>query len=91
MARVVSYTELRTNLAKYMDEACDSRAPIQVTRQNARPVVMLSAEEFEGMMETLHLLRSPANAARLLRSIEAANKGAVTAHDLVEPRPAKAR
>jgi antitoxin YefM len=87
----VSYTELRANLAKYMDQACDSRAPIHVTRQHARSVVMLSAEEFEAMMETLHLLRSPANAARLLRSVEAANKGAVTAHDLIEPRPAKKR
>ena len=91
MARVVSYTELRSNLAKYMDEACDSRAPIHVTRQDARPVVMISSEEFEGMMETLHLLRSPANAAHLLRSIEAANKGALAEHALVEPRRPKAR
>jgi antitoxin YefM len=74
-----------------MDEACDSRAPIHVTRQNARSVVMLSAEEFEAMVETLHLLRSPANAARLLRSVEAANKGAVIARDLIEPRRAKKR
>ena len=85
----VSYTELRANLAKYMDEACDSRAPIHVTRQNARPVVMVSADEFEAMVETLHLLRSPANAARLVRSVEAANKGAVTQRDLIEPRRKK--
>ena len=85
----VSYTELRANLAKYMDEACDSRAPIHVTRQNARPVVMVSADEFEAMVETLHLLRSPANAARLVRSVEAANKGAVTQRDLIKPRRKK--
>jgi antitoxin YefM len=80
----VSYTELRSNLAKYMEEVCDSRAPLLVTRQNARGVVMISEDEFEGMMETLHLLRSPANAARLLRSIDEANSGALSGHDLVE-------
>ncbi len=80
----VSYTELRSNLAKYMDEVCDSRAPLLVTRQNARGVVMISEDEFEGMMETLHLLRNPANAARLLRSIEEADVGALSEHALVD-------
>jgi antitoxin YefM len=83
----VSYTELRANLAKYLDEVCDTRAPLHITRQNARTVVMLSEEEYEGMLETLHLLRSPANAARLLRSLESAEKGALTEHDLVETQP----
>ena len=79
----VSYTELRTNLAKYMDEVCDSHAPLHVTRQNARTVVMISEEEYEGMVETLHLLRSPANAIRLRRSIKAADAGKLTERDLV--------
>jgi len=81
----VSYTELRSKLAKYMDEVCDSHAPLHVTRQNARAVVMISEDEYEGIMETLHLLQSPANAARLLRSIEAADKGRLVEHELLEP------
>jgi antitoxin YefM len=81
----VSYTELRAHLAKYMDEVCDSRAPLHITRQNARTVVMISEDEYEGMMETLHLLRSPANAARLLRSIGEANAGELTERNIVEP------
>jgi antitoxin YefM len=83
----ISYTDLRANLAKYMDEVCDSRAALHVTRQNARSVVMMSEEEYEGMLETLHLLRSPANAARLLRSIESADAGGLTAHEITEARP----
>jgi antitoxin YefM len=83
----VSYTELRANLAKYMNEVCDSRATLHVTRQNARTVVMLSEEEYEGMLETLHLLRSPANAARLARSIESAEAGALTEHEIIEAWP----
>jgi antitoxin YefM len=85
----VSYTELRANLAKYMEEMCDTRATLHITRQNARAVVMLSEEEYEGMLETLHLLRSPGNAARLLRSLESAEKGALTEHDLIETHPPK--
>ncbi|AWM08013.1 MULTISPECIES: type II toxin-antitoxin system Phd/YefM family antitoxin [Bradyrhizobium] len=81
----VSYTELRGNLAAYMDQVCDDRAPLVVTRQNARSVVMLSEEEYEGLVETVHLLKSPANAARLLRSIKEADEGKLVAHELIEP------
>ena len=82
----VSYTELRQKLAKYMDDVCDSRSALHVTRQNARSVVMLSEEEYSGMVETLHLLRSPANAKRLLRSIRKANAGKLRARALVDKR-----
>jgi antitoxin YefM len=71
----VSYSELRKNLAKYMNEVSDSRAPLHITRQNARTVVMVSEDEYEGMVETLHLLRSPANATRLMKSIRQADAG----------------
>ena len=88
----VSYTELRANLAEFMDEVCDSRVPLHVTRQNARPVVMVSEEEYEGLMETVHLLRSPANATRLVQSIKEANNGKLTEHELIEPKvPVSAR
>lgn len=81
----VSYTELRSNLAGFMDKVCDSRAPLLVTRQNARSVVMVSEGEYEALMETVHLLRSPANTTRLLQSIQEANKSKLTEHELVEP------
>lgn len=80
----VSYTDFRQHLAKYMDEVWNSRAPLRVTRQNARTVVVLSEDEYEGIMETLHLLRSPANAERLRRSIESAEAGQLTEHELAE-------
>ena len=81
----VSYTELRSNLAAYMDQVCDDRAPLVVTRQNARSVVMLSEEEYEGLIETVHLLKSPANAARVLRSIKEADEGKLVERELIEP------
>lgn len=78
----VSYTEFRQQLATYMDKVWDSRSPLRVTRQNARTVVMLSEAEYEGMVETLHLLRSPTNAARLMRSIKGADAGKLTGRKL---------
>ncbi len=84
----VSYSELRNNLATYMDAVCDDRAPLVVTRQNARSVVLMSEEEYEGLMETVHLLTSPANAARLLRTIKEADDGKLTGRELIEPTKA---
>jgi antitoxin YefM len=80
----VSYSKLRANLAAYMDEVCNSRAPLVVTRQNAQSVVMIAEDEYEAIMEALHLLRCPANASRLLRSIEGANAGSLSEHDIIE-------
>lgn len=84
----VSYSELRTNLASYMDQVCDDRAPLLVTRQNARSVILMSEEDYEGLMETVHLLKSPANAARLLRSIAQADQGKLTERHVIEPAKA---
>jgi len=64
-----SYTEFRQSLARYMDDVCDSRVPLTVTRQKGRAVVVLSAEEYDGLMETVHLMKSPANARRLLEAV----------------------
>ena len=72
----VTYSDLRQNLATVMDEVNDSHAPLLVTRQNARPVVMLSQDEYESMEETLHLMSSARNVARLneaIAEIEAGN------------------
>jgi antitoxin YefM len=84
----VSYSDLRNNLASYMEEVCDSRAPLLVTRQNARSVVIMSEDDYEGLMETVHLLKSPANAARLLRSIKDADRGKLKKREIVEPAKA---
>ncbi len=80
----VSYTELRQNLKKHLDSVCESNAPLVVTRQNGEPVVLLSLAEYESLEETLHLLRDPINAERLLRSIEEAEADKLVEHDVDE-------
>ncbi|MGP9668888.1 type II toxin-antitoxin system Phd/YefM family antitoxin [Psychrobacter sp. AOP31-A1-22] len=66
---VVNYTDFRKNLAKYIDKVGTDKSPILITRQNAKPTVLMSLEEFNSYEETLHLLSSPTNAKRLRRSI----------------------
>ena len=74
----VSYTQFRNKLASHMDEVCDGRAPLVVTRQNARSVVLMSEQDYDGLMETVHLLNSPANAERLLHAIADADRDLLT-------------
>jgi antitoxin YefM len=82
----VSYTDLRQNLARYMDQAIDGRTPIVVTRQGGKGnVVILAEAEFEGWQETLHLLGNPANAKRLLESVREAEAGLTVERELVDP------
>ncbi|HXO73034.1 MAG TPA: type II toxin-antitoxin system Phd/YefM family antitoxin, partial [Bradyrhizobium sp.] len=48
----VSYSKLRDNLAAHMDEVCNGRAPLVITRRNARSVVLMSEEDYNGLIET---------------------------------------
>jgi antitoxin YefM len=81
---VANYTEFRQGLAHFMDSVCDSRSPLTVTRQGGRSVVVIAADEFEGMMETIHLLQSPVNAQRVLSSISNLDAGKCVERDIVE-------
>jgi antitoxin YefM len=79
----VSYSEFRQNLAKYMDQVADSGAELHVTRQGARSVVVMSEAEFNSIMETFHLLRSPDNAADLDEAIAELDAGRGIEHPLI--------
>jgi antitoxin YefM len=80
----VSYTQFRSSLASYMDKVCDDRMPLFITRQNARTVVLVAEDEYEGLMETVHILKSPSNAVRLLRSIKEADEGKLTVRKSID-------
>jgi antitoxin YefM len=71
----VTYTEARENLASLWDQTVSSREPVVISRRGAESVVMLPLEEWEGMNETAHLLRSPANARRLLAALLRVEQG----------------
>ena len=71
----MTYTAARENLASTMDRVCVDHDPVIITRNRDQAVVMLSLEDYESLQETAYLLRSPANAKRLLASIESLNSG----------------
>ena len=82
--RVLSYTALRSTLAKTMEKVCDDHDPVIITRQNQRSVVMISLEDYQALEETAYLLRSPKNARRLLGSIAELESNGGTERELVE-------
>ena len=84
MSHAITYSEARQNLADTMNRVCDHHEPVIITRQKSPSVVMMSLEDYNSIMETAYLLRSPANAARLRESLTAAGSGNTSAHELVD-------
>jgi antitoxin YefM len=83
--RTKSYSELRRTLATTLDEVSDDREPVLVTRDRGKPAaVLMSHADFAAYEETIHLLRSPANAMRLLEAIHELEAGLGRARKLVE-------
>lgn len=78
----ISYTAARENLASTMDMVCNDHTPVIITRNRDQSVVMLSLEDFESLEETAYLLRSPANARRLLEAIHALGCGKGVVRDI---------
>ncbi len=71
----VSYTEARDRLAGIWDEAIATREPVVISRRGVESVVLVPLDEWEGLQETAHLLRSPANARRLLGALRRLGEG----------------
>ena len=78
----ITYTAARENLASTMDRVCNDHTPVIITRNRNQSVVMLSLEDFESLEETAYLMRSPANAKRLLEAIHALETGKGIVRDI---------
>ena len=72
MAIHTTYTEARANLARLWNQATQDRETVIISRRGAEDVAMIAADELASLQVTAHLLRSPANAARLLTALERA-------------------
>lgn len=78
----MTYTTLRANLASTMDRVCDDHEALIITRNGEQAVVMLSLEDYKALEETAYLLRTPANAARLLAATAQLQAGQGTEREL---------
>jgi len=70
----IPYTRLRNELARVLDKINEDRSTVIITRRRGRPAVLMSMDEYSALQETVHLLRSPRNAARLREAREQVEK-----------------
>jgi antitoxin YefM len=82
--RATTVTDFRANIATMLDRVSEDHVPLFVTRNGGRSVVVVSAEDWSGMQETVYLLSSPANAERLLEAVAELKAGKGIAHELIE-------
>jgi len=81
---VTTYTEFRKNLASFLDKVNEGSKPMLITRQNGKPAVLMSLEDFHSYDETAYLMASEENAKRLKESIERLEAGEYETHELIE-------
>ncbi|MFN8185013.1 MAG: type II toxin-antitoxin system prevent-host-death family antitoxin [Candidatus Nanopelagicales bacterium] len=82
--KTMSYTESRKRYAEVLDSVVNDREEVVITRAGHEPVVIVSLADFESLRETAYLLRSPANARRLLDAMQRLESGAGEQHELVD-------
>ncbi|MEA5572608.1 type II toxin-antitoxin system prevent-host-death family antitoxin [Calothrix sp. UHCC 0171] len=80
--KVISFSEARNNLKTVLDQVTEDADYTIITRRDAEDAVVMSLEFFNSLMETVHLLKSPANAAHLERSIAQFKQGKVVERNL---------
>ncbi len=83
--KTMTYSESRARYAEVLNAVTDDREEIVITRAGHEPVVIVSLENYESLKETAYLLRSPANARRLLASIEELENGGGTVREPADP------
>lgn len=75
MAITTTYSTARQHLAEFWRRVEEDREAVIITRRGHADVVLIAADELAGLLETAHLMRSPANARRLLHALERALAG----------------
>jgi len=83
--RMTNYAQFRAALASMMDRVNEDRVPLLITRNGKRSAVLVDADEYTSMAETMHLLESPRNAERLRRAIAEVEAGGGQVRELDEP------
>jgi antitoxin YefM len=86
MTLQTTYTDARARLAALLDRAGDDRETVIITRRDHRDVALIAADELRSLEETAHLMRSPANARRLLEALERSVAADVTPMSIDELR-----
>ncbi len=82
--RIISFTQARSSLKAVLDGVVNDADCTVITRRDAENAVVMSMDYYNGLMETVHLLKSPANAAHLAKSIEQYKTGNIKERDIID-------
>ena len=82
--RVVNFSEARNRLKSVLDQVVEDSDYTIISRRDAEDAVVMSLDNFNGLMETVHLLKSPANSVHLAKSITQYHSGKAEIHDLID-------
>ena len=82
--RIINFSDARNHLKSVIDQVVDDVEVTIITRRDADDAVVMSLDHFNGLMETVHLLKSPANAAHLSKSIKQYRSGKTHQYALVD-------
>lgn len=80
--QTITFSDARNQLKQVLDRVADDADYTIITRRDAEDAVVMSLDSFNGLIETVHLLRSPANAEHLARSVAQYRKGQTVEHPL---------
>jgi len=81
--RVINFSEARNKLKKILDQVIDDADYTVITRRDAEDAVVMSLDTFNSYLETFHLLKSPANAEHLAKSIAQYKNGKTTEREMI--------
>lgn len=79
-----NFSEFRTKLKTYLDNVEDNNETLIIKRKTGKGTVLISLDEYNSIMETVHLLSSKTNAARLYESINQMKEGETVNKNLIE-------
>lgn len=82
--RVVNFSEARNNLKSILDQVTDDADYTVISRRDASDAIVMSLDTYNSLMETFHLLKTPANAEHLMKSINQFNNNQIEKRELID-------
>jgi antitoxin YefM len=82
--RIINFSDARNSLRSVIDQVVEDADVTIISRRDAPDAVVMSLDHYNSLMETVHLLSSPANATHLARSIAQARAGKAQRRDLID-------
>jgi antitoxin YefM len=82
----ITYSQVRANLAQILDSVSENHEIVKITRRNGADVALIAADELSSLLESVYLLRSPANAKRLFSAMDWAKSDAAIPQSLEQLR-----